>query len=431
MTDTLLLESGSVSYQYSQPRPGDDATATTVRRTGSLVVGDPKPDWMDPGRAVIKPWVEMKAPDGEWARFYLGEFITLAPTTDVTNTRTSYRYRLVDRIQRYARTKTTDYLTVKINSNIALVVRALLGQPGLAQNPFTTDGFESPFSETRFAFPLNTPDDTLDWDLTFPPNTSYLEIINTCLRSVGWDDLSIDAEGNNKTQPARWLKKPEWHYPENTPVVKAATVEPFTGEIPNRLVFKARRGPSLPEEGNGIHTVDNQSTGPFSVKGRGGAYVIEEVVVEAEDQAHLERLAFSIAEVRFRGGGNVVRLTAGLNPLHDDKDLVELVKSDLGFDEAAPFWVSGWRIDLDADVSRMATMALTLEAAVLSDTPFFGDYAKAEESLRLDKTTPVAPVPDAPDTPDDTPLMRDLAGTETLKTEPGSELVGLSKVPGV
>lgn len=362
-----LWESGSVTYQYSQPRPGDDANSTVVRRTGNLVVGDPLPTYMDPGRALFKPYVEMQAPStGNWVKFYLGEFVSLAPTTDRTQDRIIHRYRLVDRIQEYARARTFDWYVADIDTNIALLVRDILGDE---------------FGETKFDIPGTS--DVLDFDLVFPSGTSWLEVINTCLQSVGWDELSIDSEGRNTTRPSANLKGVEWHYPEDTPIVTSAKVEPFVGEIPNVLIFKAKRGPTLPEEGNGIFTVTNQVIGPLSVDGRDGTIVSEEVLVEASDQNKLQRLALAIAEIRFKGGGDVVRLGVGLNPLHDDKDLVNLRKTDLGIDDQR-FWVSSWSIKMSSSVRDMATMSLTLEAAIFIDDIFFNDFSVSTESLVFD-----------------------------------------------
>lgn len=383
-TDELLLESCTVTYNYSQPRPGDSPTSTVVRRTGQLVVGDPKPSWLDPGQSVIQPWVEIKIPGFDsWARFYLGEFVTLAPTRNVQESRTFHTYRLADRIQRYSRAKTEDWVVAPIKANIALWVRAILTNgewEGWKIHP-NWDGF----GETKIDIPVAK--EELDYDLVFPANTSWLEIINTSLESVGWDPISINATGFVTTQKAKTLTASEWDYPTETPIVRSATVDPFVGEIPNVLIFKARRGPSLPEEGNGIFTVRNAGIGPFSIAGRGGEIVSEEVQVEASDQQQLVRLAASIAQVRFKGGGDVLRLKVGLNPLHDDKDRVTVTHEPAGVD-AQEFWVSGWQVRMSEGIGDLATMDLTLEAAITIDDVFFYDAVNSTSYVTFQTPEP-------------------------------------------
>lgn len=373
-----MLVSCNVRYQYSQPRPGDDASSTVVRRTGTLVLSGQVPKKFDPANMVLKPYVEMrisgsqvydpndssKRIPGPWAKFYLGEFTTLAPSKHIPESlNVKYTHRLVDRIQRYAEAHTDDWLTIDIESNVRQEVIRILREQ---------------FGETKFNFPATADlpsktDPTLDFDMVFPANTPWLEVINKMLESVGWDNLSINAEGENSSQPANYLRGVEWDYPKDTPIVATADVEPFVGVIPNRLVFKARQGPSLPEEGNGIFTVNNYKVGPLSIEGRGGDIVLEEIELDVATQEELQAIGLSIAEVRFRGGGDVVRLKVALNPLHDDKDLVVIsrkygvVEED---DDPQRFWVSGWEIRLTDKIQDYATMNLTLEAAIATDSLF-------------------------------------------------------------
>jgi len=561
--------SANVKYQYSAPRPGDDAQATSVRRTGALAIDGDLPSYLDPALTLFKPYVEMQAPStGNWVKFYLGELKALAPRLEVTDTYTRNQFRLVDRIDDYT-VKTTDWLVAPINRNIVLFVRE--------------DILVDVFGESSFSHPATT--DTIPHDLIFEPGTSYLDIMNTALESVGWGPLYINASGENVMSPAQFSKDPEWTYgptravldlpgasgdyattpdsaaasvtgdidfrayiaPDDwslgtgqalvtkwvasgsqrsfafnvgstgnlsvdysttganffgaissanvyangavdgqplhvrvtvdvdngaadsdftfytstdgsswtqlgtvqnggavfsfydgtgqvaigsrnaggdnilagiaysaqvydgidgtlvadfnpgrdasagattvtssttgevwtingnaaivsqmdyqTPIVQAAKIEPFAGTIPNVLVFKAKQGPSLPVEGNGLVTIRNNAVGPYSIAGRGGVEIPEEVDVEASDQDQLLRLALSIAEVRFRGGGDRASVTVGLNPLHDDTDSVLVSHPELGVNDQL-FWVAGWSVSMSESVDSLTTMNLSLEAAV-------------------------------------------------------------------
>jgi hypothetical protein len=344
----LRIESGNISYSYSKPGPGE-VSQSSVKRVGTLVVADPVPSYVDPGVAIFKPYVEMQAPStGNWVRFYLGEFESLAPPKTDDGTRVTLDLRLASREQKLSRASTTDYAVAPVNRNIVLFVRE--------------DVLVSEFGETDFNFPATF--DTIPDDIVFPPGTKWIEVVNKALESVGWSNLVVNSAGQWTAAPASVTKTPEWAYPTQTPVVRASSVEPFTGDIPNVVVARARRGPSLPVEGNGQITLKNLATGPFSIAGRGGLEVTEEIQVEASDQAALERIGIARAESMFRGGGDRLQLTVGLNPLHDEQDSV-LVTKDRFDITSQRFWVVAWSINLGR-IDTMATMELTLERHVVA-----------------------------------------------------------------
>lgn len=344
----MRIESGSVSYSYSRPGPGE-TTQSSVKRVGSIRVADPVPSYVDPGVAIFKPYVEMQAPSTDnWVRFYLGEFESLVPPKTDDGTRVTLDLRLASREQKLARSSTTDFVVAPFNRNIVLFVRE--------------DVLVTEFGESNFNFPATF--DVIPDDIVFPPGTKWIEVVNKALESAGWSNLVVNSAGQWTAAPSVVSKAPEWTYPTNTPVVRASSVEPFTGDIPNVVVVRARRGPSLPVEGNGQITLKNLATGPFSIAGRGGLEVTEEIQVEASDQAALERIGIARAESMFRGGGDRLQLTVGLNPLHDEQDSVLVTKERFGITNTR-FWATGWAINLGR-IDTMATMELTLERHVVA-----------------------------------------------------------------
>jgi hypothetical protein len=379
----IRLDNGSISYSFSKPQPGA-TDQSSVKRTASLIVADPLPDYADPGVAIFKPYVEMQAAStGNWVRFYLGEFESLAPPKTDDGTRITLNLRLASREQKLARADTTDYVVAPVNRNIVLFVRE--------------DVLVDEFGETDFDFPTTT--DTIPDDIVFPPGTSWLEVVNTALESVGWSNLVVNGDGQWTAAPATVTKTPEWVYPTATPVVRASSIEPFTGDIPNVVVVRARRGPSLPVEGNGQITLRNLATGPFSIAGRGGLEVTEELTVEAADQEALERIGIARAEAMFRGGGDRLQLTAGLNPLHDEQDSVLVTKERFGITDAR-FWVTGWAINLGR-VESMATMELTLERQV-ANAESSAQVSSGGAATSIATAEAVVVVPTYAESPDDT-----------------------------
>src|SRR5690606_8270494 len=126
--------------------------------------------------------------------------------------------------------------------------------------------------------------------------------------------------------------------------------------------YVARRGPTLPEEGNGWVTLRNESSGPASIAVR-GFEVFRLVQADAANQAELEAFAKADAQRLFAGGGLRVQVRVGLNPLHDDRDVVRLVRPRVGV--SGVWWVTGWRWPIGRFTSQeAATMELSAELRV-------------------------------------------------------------------
>ena len=348
LTDLALkVQEGEVVWAY---RPPDDVTGVTntvalVRRTASLVVIATSPIWWASYR--YRLWTEMLSPAGVWVRFNLGVFVCSMPPVDDDGMVQRYRLQLADKTFRYNLRALTDPLSIAAGTNCASWVAADLA---------------STFGEGTVNIPTSTV--TLVTGKTFPANTSRLAVYNDLLRTAAFDDLTCDEDnGYPRSRSLADLagQGAEITYGPNATgkIVTAGTVESLLAEVPNQVRFVARTGPTLATEGNGISTVTNQSTGPFSVDQRGET-ILQVVQVEAENQAQLAAIATADAQRFFAGGGLRYIGKVGLNPRHSDRDVVELIKPRLGL--SGNWLCTEWRYPMrNLDNADAALMQVTFE----------------------------------------------------------------------
>lgn len=191
-------------------------------------------------------------------------------------------------------------------------------------------------------------------------------VCNTLLENVGYGPVWVDLDGMYRTEPAYSETDitPEWRYVAGSPMVTAATVESVLQEVPNQIRFLAANGPSLVEEGNGLVTLSNTDQGPASIVQR-GVVVPVTLTYQVEDQEALERVAASEAQRYFAGGGVRLSMAVALNPLHDDRDVVEVAKPRVGLPTLAPYAVTEWSLHLGTvDSESSVLMQLKLNQLV-------------------------------------------------------------------
>lgn len=329
--ETIRWEEGEVRWSY---RPADRVTGETteaaaVRRQASLTLDGPQ-GFSSVVNRRFRLWTEILSPSGVWVRFWLGVFAATVPPTEDDGMVIRQRLTLADKSHRWNERTLTEPLTVTASTNVVDYVESSL---------------TSVFGESRFAIPSS--EFTLADDMTFEASTSYLKLYNTLLEAAGYDQLSADEAGLPASQPLSTLlaKTYEVHYgPGERKIVTASTIEPLLTSLPNVVEFHARSGPSLAEEGNGIRTVKNQSTGPASIDQRGEEVVLK-VTVDVDDQDELDTVAYADAQRYFAGGGERFTGQVALNPLHGDRDFIRLTKPRIGL-AAADFWVTQWTYPL-------------------------------------------------------------------------------------
>jgi hypothetical protein len=278
-------------------------------------------------------------------RFNLGRLFKTLPTLSDDGVLITNNFKLADKTYRYA----TKYLTEPLQ--VAAGIDAL---------DYVHDSLVS-FGESDFAFPGATP--LTVSPMTFELGDHYLDVYNTVLQAVGYEQLIVNEDGDWSTRVAVDFQSStaEWSYVPGTTVAYPADVEPELVDVPNVIHFVPQQGgPTLPVEGNGIYTVTNQSTGPSSVDSR-GATVEQTIAVEAQDQTSLETIGNAESQRIFAGGGYNVTLNVAWNPLHSDSDIIEIEKPRLNI-PLSTWLVTSWEITLK-DIETVDDIIMQIRAA--------------------------------------------------------------------
>jgi hypothetical protein len=346
---TVNFVSGAVRWAY---RPPEDVTgvsneAAEIRSTADLTIAGPTELFLEAIRYQL--YTEMLTPSGEWMRSNLIYGLATNPPISDDGLVLTRTLTIAEKTHRYRITELAEPLTVDAGENC---------------RDWVADDLASRFGETDTDLPASTV--TLTTAKTFPAGTSLLAVYNALLETAALDALTISPDtGRPRSVALADLagRAPELTYgPGARKIVTAGSVEPLLPSIPNVLRFVARQGPTLAEEGNGIVTVVNQSTGPASIDRRGET-IEKRVDVEAEDQDQLEEIAAAEAQRWFAGGGLRYQGKVGLNPLHSDRDVVELIKPRLGL--SGTWLVTAWEYPLHkVDAPDDVLMPITLEKRV-------------------------------------------------------------------
>lgn len=348
MPDTDLdIESGEVVWAYRPPTGTDEVSneEAEVRRTATLTIGETD---LDVESYLYRPWIEMQSWNGAWVRFNEGVLVSTNPPVNDDGRVIRRTLKLADKTFRYRR-ELENTIVVPAATNPVTYIQADL---------------TSRFGETSFALPSTTV--TLATAMVFSPPMTWLAVYNKLLQVAALDALTCDEDlGRPRSVALSALagQGPEWEYgPGAGKVVTAGAVEPLIERTPNVVRFVARQGPSLAAEGNGIKTVKNQSTGPASIDQRGEEIPLR-VDVTAENQTQLEQIAAAEAQRYFAGGGLRFTGQVGLNPLHGDRDVVELNKPRLGL--SGTWLCTEWRLPLQRKTAPSAAlMNVTFEKRI-------------------------------------------------------------------
>lgn len=343
---------GSVDWSYRVPNSvtGRADLEASVRRTAVLnVVGDILPDVFN---TMFKIYLEMSSGNSITSKWYLGSFVASLPPFNFDGKLRRWTLELADKTHYWDQRKIKDPKSISINQHALLYVQTLLF------DVFQEGVFDFP-NENRF----------LDEPLFVEKNSSYLEIFNLVLEATGFEPLTTNPDGLAKTRVAEdFFSIPIEHVystEQNSTVLEQVSIDPLLANAPNVLRFVAQRGPSLPVEGNGIYTIYNLNVGPGSINNRG--YEIPETVeVEANNQAELESIALRDANRFFMGGGERVSITTGINPRHDDRDVIAVYYPDVGLDSLETKWaVTSWMIPLSSEISSENDVTMSIEAEKL------------------------------------------------------------------
>lgn len=318
LAQDIDVESVSVNWAYRavDPTHSVDVVDSTPRRTGQMVIRhDPE---FNPLAVWYRPWIEELQGDLTWKRDALGTF-TAARMPGVTrdSSITMRTIPIAEVSVRYVEHRLTAPLALEPGTNIlqwiADDLQLRFGDPdasGLTPSPKTL-GENEAWDHDWMAFDVDTP---------------MIDVYDRLLAYIGYEPLYVNRLGEPIAHPARDFEQEPVRYTyggSGRGISPEVQISPVTPEIPNVIIFRARNGPSLSQDGNGQRVVRNEDTGPGSITQR-GRVVFGTVTVDADSQDELDAIARFRAPRLFAGGGWTMDATARATPELDDSVIADI-----------------------------------------------------------------------------------------------------------
>jgi hypothetical protein len=347
---------GHVNWDYRPTDAGLGATAVTgVRRSAELSIAGEVTDEFIVGRLFRLEAETQDHITGTWVPWYLGVFTAHLPGKRWDGMVVRRTLELQPREHLWASRALDDWVTVASGTNPLDVVRTDLSDV---------------FGVEDDEFPPTV--DTLVEDMVFETGTSYLDKWTRLFSAVGLDQPITREDGQPTAlvlseldaREAEITYAPQGEVEDAGRIKRDGSIEPLDPSLPNVVRYVARRGPSLPEEGNGWATFRNEDTGPGSITSR-GFEVFRSVDADASDQSQLEAFGVGDSQRLFAGGGRRFVGQVGWNPAHSDRDVVSFIRAGLGID-GGDWLVTSWSLPLRrVDGESAVVMPLTAEQRVV------------------------------------------------------------------
>jgi hypothetical protein len=288
----------------------DRACYATLHGGAALQIARPL-EW---GWQVVRPYMTIS--DGLLAaRFNLGAYFTNTPRRPTGESPPTYDVTCYDLLYRLDKTVGGGYSVAKGTPILARVEEILLGR-----------GFTKYLIDQSRADAV-TPD-IKTWALD--DAVSWLTIINDLLGMIGYQGIWTDWNGMLRCQPyQRPLdRSAEWYFgAEQYSILEPdAEVEFDYHDAFNRWVGIRQNNPedAAPVEGNGIFTLENQSTGPTSIDARAGFSNTRQESFDVVGQADLISAVNQMADADM-SVPTTVTVSTGPFPLawHFDRHLLD------------------------------------------------------------------------------------------------------------
>lgn len=275
ITDTLVKDGSSVSYDNTAKIGG---TATLVLDPGVFTyLGNNSliPAWAAPGsvpslgqglywgnpRTRLRPYVNLSAPGIGTAKFYQGLYIPATPSASMDTASPEYSVTCYDQTS-ILDVPLTQSLSYIAGTSVFYIINQLWVQFQLAYESYNFLNQDQ--SRSNAQIPV-----AMSWALN--SGDTYLDVLNTLLSSIGYNNLWCDCYGTFQMTP--WVSPlvagSQWTFDAtnfNQNIVDpTGTWTPDTWLTPNNWIFVQNGLLNPPVVGNGLVTQVNQSNGPASV----------------------------------------------------------------------------------------------------------------------------------------------------------------------
>jgi hypothetical protein len=293
----------------------------------------------------IRPWYRIAAHtrvDDIWQDLellsYLGIYLLDTPTRSVGGVEKSYSVDVFDKLSQL-NTSLGNVFEVDDVTPVLTYVTDLIEAMGEMDIKLDPSKADVPHPTGRF------------WDIR--DDVTVLKIVNELLEAIGYSRLSMDYDGFLVSDPTPLISQlpQEWNYSLDD----SDSILGIPGDekkdyfdMPNvwRFIVDDAAG-ELPDEGDGLYTVMNQSTGSSSIDSR-GREVYRIVSIDAVDQESLVTKGDRFVQDDGRSRATFT-CSIGPNPLHwghpDRGDIVRITAEEFEID--ALYEVQKWSLPLD------------------------------------------------------------------------------------
>jgi hypothetical protein len=294
-------------------------------------------DW---GTAIVRPY--LTATDGTLTgRWNEGAYLTSSPATGISETPITHEISGYD-ILHWLNTPIGEAYVVNAGTDYLTAVETILTTQGVTAYQIDQQAAGTVLPAAKV------------W--AFSDSTTWLNVINDLLASVGYMGIYSDWDGRLRVEPYQLPtdRAAEWLYdstPEVSMMARKRTLTRDTFNSPNRWVFHWSQPPegAQPVEGAGVYTFVNELNGPTSVAARGRVISARPQAIDVVDQAALVAAAqISIdADLRLSSTLDVETFP---NPLHWHFDRMTI--NDPGVGAIAELLSVNWTLPLDGGDMR-------------------------------------------------------------------------------
>jgi len=295
----------------------------------------------------LRPYLLLSADGVTFHRFELGIFLPSTPAREVAESPQVFTVDCMDKLD----VLNTPHGAYSLASGepVIAAVEALITGAGESKINIDQTAAATVAGSVR-SFPIS---DSL----------TTLQICNDLLDYVGYRSLYVDRSGTFRSEP---YVSPEnlptmWRYDassDTTTVGESRTITADFYRAANEVQgYNDDPGEvtTIPVEGAGKKTLQNQSNGDTSIDGRGGRTIRRIISGSYSSQAALESAVQRVMDAEMRVN-QYVDLLVSPNPVHGHYDVVSYI--DPAASVSGRFIVSRWELPLDGSDMRLEMRAV-------------------------------------------------------------------------
>jgi hypothetical protein len=321
-----LVRLGSVAAQSSVRV--DMTAAAEIKRSVSFSVLASDAAMCLADRRRVQPAMQLRMPDGNWVEWPLGVYLPITPTQSAE----TGLGRGMETIEGYDQgvilrdDKLLTPLTIAADTNYLSAVYDQLSAAGIAR---------ARAEPCEKAIP-----ETLQFDL----GTPRLDVVNTLLTAINYNEIWFDGDGYARLEPYRsmWQRRPTHVYNADrrtSVMLRTATVSRDTYDVPNIIVGTVSRTES--DALTSTWRNDNPDSA-LSVARRGRRVVHVEDIEDIADQATLDAYVQRLGEQALESEST--EFTTLNMPTHGIGDMIYVSRADLKLD--ACYVETEWHMEL-------------------------------------------------------------------------------------